>query len=65
MTRTANLGFPRIGAHRELKWALERYWRGEDPGGTELRRAGAALREHHWRLQVDRGIERIPSGDFS
>ncbi len=65
MTRTANLGFPRIGAHRELKWALERYWRGDDPAGTELRRTGAELRERHWRLQADRGIDRIPSGDFS
>ena len=65
VTSTANLGFPRIGAHRELKWALERYWRGEDPAGTELASTGAALRERHWRLQADRGIDRIPSGDFS
>ncbi|HKN49150.1 MAG TPA: 5-methyltetrahydropteroyltriglutamate--homocysteine S-methyltransferase, partial [Actinomycetota bacterium] len=65
VTCTANLGFPRIGARRELKWALERYWRGEDPAGTELRRTAAALRKHHWRLQADRGIDRIPSGDFS
>ena len=26
---THNLGFPRIGARRELKFAQEAYWRGE------------------------------------
>ncbi len=29
MTITHNLGFPRIGAKRELKFALERYWKGQ------------------------------------
>ncbi|RYZ97697.1 MAG: hypothetical protein EOO68_14900, partial [Moraxellaceae bacterium] len=29
MIRTHNLGFPRVGAQRELKWASESYWRGE------------------------------------
>jgi 5-methyltetrahydropteroyltriglutamate--homocysteine methyltransferase len=26
---TGSLGFPRIGSHRELKFALERFWSGE------------------------------------
>ena len=34
MITTHNLGFPRIGAQRELKWANESYWRGcDNPGG--------------------------------
>ncbi|HVM02403.1 MAG TPA: 5-methyltetrahydropteroyltriglutamate--homocysteine S-methyltransferase [Acidimicrobiales bacterium] len=54
-----------MGARRELKWALERFWRGDDPGGAELGRTGAELRERHWRLQAGRGIGRVPSNDFS
>ncbi|TAL08825.1 MAG: hypothetical protein EPO03_03100, partial [Porticoccaceae bacterium] len=45
-----NLGFPRIGRNRELKWALEAYWRGElDQDQLELR--GRELRRRHWELQ--------------
>lgn len=63
MTVTANLGFPRMGVGRELKWALEAAWR----GGTyeELRSTAAELRTRHWQLQSSRGIERVPVGDFS
>ncbi|MBS1847945.1 MAG: 5-methyltetrahydropteroyltriglutamate--homocysteine S-methyltransferase [Actinobacteria bacterium] len=63
MTVTANLGFPRLGVRRELKWALERAWRSGDH--AELRAVAAELRARHWKLQVDRGIERVPVGDFS
>lgn len=63
MTTTANLGFPRIGADRELKWALEAAWRSDDHDG--LRETARTLRTRHWRLQADRGIERIPVGDFA
>ena len=61
---TANLGFPRIGRERELKWALERHWRGE-LDGAGLLEVARTLRSTHWRLQADRGFDRIPSGDFS
>jgi len=60
----ANLGFPRMGRDRELKWALERHWRG-DLDAAGLRATAAELRAAHWRLQADRGIAVIPSGDFS
>jgi 5-methyltetrahydropteroyltriglutamate--homocysteine methyltransferase len=63
MSRTANLGFPRFGARRELKWALEKAWKSGEYG--ELREVAAELRARHWRLQADHGIERIPVGDFS
>jgi 5-methyltetrahydropteroyltriglutamate--homocysteine methyltransferase len=64
MTVASNLGFPRIGHRRELKFALERFWAGElDEAGLEA--VGAALRARHWRLQAGSGISHLPSGDFS
>jgi len=59
-----NLGFPRIGANRELKFALENYWRGEI-GCDELESIGRELRERHWKLQRDAGLDLVPVGDFS
>ncbi|MEI7511071.1 MAG: 5-methyltetrahydropteroyltriglutamate--homocysteine S-methyltransferase [Candidatus Peregrinibacteria bacterium] len=62
--KTHNLGFPRIGAHRELKIALEKYWKKE---GTlhELLDTAKEIRKHHWILQKEKGIDFIPSNDFS
>ena len=62
MTTTHNLGFPRIGARRELKFALESYWKGRS-SLDELKAQGARLRLRHWQDQV--GIDLIPVGDFS
>jgi 5-methyltetrahydropteroyltriglutamate--homocysteine methyltransferase len=62
MVTTHNLGFPRIGAQRELKFALESYWRGET-SLADLHAVGARLRERHWRLQAALGW--VPVGDFS
>ncbi len=62
MASTHNLGFPRIGANRELKFALESYWRGQAPL-AELQSCGARLRKHHWELQSD--LDYAPVGDFS
>ena len=64
MTRSANLGFPRIGHHRELKKALEGYWKGELDVAA-LHAVGKDLRARHWQLQRDAGIDVIPSNDFS
>lgn len=64
MTKAANLGFPRIGPRRELKRALESYWKGEIDAAA-LESKGAELRAQNWALQRDAGIERIPSNDFS
>ena len=64
MTRSANLGFPRIGLHRELKKALESYWKGATDAAS-LHATGQALRARHWQLQKDAGIDIIPSNDFS
>lgn len=59
-----NLGYPRIGANRQLKRALEAYWRGEI-GQAELRETGRRLRATHWQQQARQGIAHIPSNDFS
>lgn len=59
-----NLGFPRIGADRELKKALEAYWRG-DCDQVSLIKLGADLRRKHWQLQADAGLNFIPTGDFA
>ena len=64
MTIVTNLGFPRIGAKRELKWALERHWSGQDDA-TSLLATAAALRARHWKLQIAAGVDVPPSNDFS
>lgn len=64
MTIASNLGFPRIGRRRELKTALEQFWRGAIDGEALLA-IGARLRATHWRQQVGHGIGHVPSGDFS
>ncbi|SOD40408.1 5-methyltetrahydropteroyltriglutamate--homocysteine S-methyltransferase [Nitrosovibrio sp. Nv4] len=64
MALTHNLGFPRIGARRELKQALEAYWRG-DINNERLEATAAELRKRHWTLQRDNGIDLIPAGDFA
>ncbi|MFZ3184667.1 MAG: 5-methyltetrahydropteroyltriglutamate--homocysteine S-methyltransferase, partial [Pseudomonas sp.] len=64
MALAHNLGFPRIGADRELKNALEAHWLGElDESG--LRAVGRELRAAHWQLQQEAGIEFLPVGDFA
>ena len=62
MTTIHNLGFPRIGARRELKFGLEAYWRG-DSSREELVALGAQLRQRHWAAQ--QGLDLVPVGDFS
>lgn len=61
---THNLGFPRIGADRELKKALEAYWRG-DLERDQLEQAGRQLRRRHWLQQAQAGLDLIPTGDFA
>ena len=64
MALAHNLGFPRIGRDRELKKAVEAYWKGE-LDETGLRAVGRELRAAHWQLQKDAGIELLPVGDFA
>ena len=64
MIKTHVLGFPRIGAQRELKTALERHWRGEIDAAA-LEQVGRSLRERHWRLQLEAGLGFVTVGDFA
>ncbi len=58
------LGFPRIGAGRELKKALESYWKGKS-SETELEQTAARLRKTHWEIQQSAGLSFVSTGDFS
>ena len=64
MVLATNLGFPRIGAQRELKKAVESYWKGTS-SEKDLLATGKELRARHWKLQKDAGLDHIPSNDFS
>ena len=64
MIRTHTLGFPRMGAQRELKFALEQYWHGQLDGAA-LERVGAELRQRHWQVQRDAGLALVTVGDFA
>jgi 5-methyltetrahydropteroyltriglutamate--homocysteine methyltransferase len=61
---THNLGYPRIGAQRQLKKACESYWAGKS-SLEQLQEAGKLLRKENWLLQRDAGIELVPCNDFS
>jgi len=58
------LGFPRIGAKRELKIALEAFWRNEIPE-ARLLAIGRELRALHWQRQRDAGLDFVTVGDFA
>lgn len=64
MTTTTIIGFPRIGEHRELKFATEKYFRHEI-SPDELERVARNLRRHNWQLLQQAGVDQIPSNDFS
>jgi 5-methyltetrahydropteroyltriglutamate--homocysteine methyltransferase len=64
MTTIHTLGFPRMGAQRELKFALERHWHGEI-SADELQAVGRELRARHWQIQRDAGLDFVTVGDFA
>ncbi|MDX1320194.1 MAG: 5-methyltetrahydropteroyltriglutamate--homocysteine S-methyltransferase [Oceanospirillum sp.] len=62
MALVHNLGFPRIGAKRELKFAQESFWKGES-SAEQLLTTAKALREINWQQQQELNL--VPVGDFS
>ena len=64
MVLSNNLGYPRIGAEREFKFATEKFWKGEITE-TELLDKLQNLRLKNWQTQKNAGINLIPSNDFS
>ncbi|WP_128548413.1 5-methyltetrahydropteroyltriglutamate--homocysteine S-methyltransferase [Larkinella soli] len=59
-----NLGYPRIGSHRELKKACEQYWAGKITP-EQLVETGRTIRRENWLLQQQAGIDLVPCNDFS
>lgn len=64
MLQTANLGYPRIGANRELKKATESYWKNLS-SIEDLENTAKEIRLKNWNDQKNSGIKYIPSNDFS
>lgn len=64
MTVSHILGYPRIGAQRELKKATEAYWKG-DLTRNELESTGRELRLRHWQAQQEAGLDFVSVGDFA
>ena len=62
--KTSIIGYPRIGALRELKFASEEYFRGEI-NADELEQSAKQIRLHNLELQKNSGLDFIPSNDFS
>lgn len=62
--RATVYGYPRQGRNRELKKAIEGYWKGRVTADA-LRNTGAALRRTNWLQLADAGITEVPTGDFS
>ena len=64
MVLATNLGFPRIGAKRELKKALESYW-AKEISKEELFKVGSELRAINWKMQQAAELDHIPCNDFT
>ncbi|MFC9793205.1 5-methyltetrahydropteroyltriglutamate--homocysteine S-methyltransferase [Streptomyces sp. NPDC127584] len=62
--RATVYGYPRQGGNRELKKAVEGYWKGRVTADA-LRTTAAELRRANWRELADAGIHEVPTGDFS
>lgn len=62
--KTNVLGYPRIGKKRELKKALESFWK-EKISKDELFKVAEEQREYSWSLMKKNEIDYIPSNDFS
>ncbi|MGA5125262.1 5-methyltetrahydropteroyltriglutamate--homocysteine S-methyltransferase [Streptomyces pseudogriseolus] len=62
--RATVYGYPRQGPNRELKKAIEGYWKGRVTADA-LRETAAELRRNNWQQLADAGVHEVPTGDFS
>jgi 5-methyltetrahydropteroyltriglutamate--homocysteine methyltransferase len=64
---TGTLGFPRMGPNRELKFALEKYWKAEDSQKKDavrlLQTVTHKIEAAAWQLQLEAGLDHISVGD--
>ncbi|KAI8366796.1 5-methyltetrahydropteroyltriglutamate-homocysteine S-methyltransferase [Radiomyces spectabilis] len=64
MVVATNLGFPYVGAKRELKKLIESYWSGKI-SEADLKSGYEKIQADHWKLQKEQGLEHIPSGEYT
>ncbi|GLS89594.1 5-methyltetrahydropteroyltriglutamate--homocysteine methyltransferase [Psychromonas marina] len=64
MAKLHHLGFPRIGHKRQLKFSLEKFWRGEI-SETQLQQSASELRAENWHSQQTLAFDFHTVGDFS
>ena len=62
--KTAIIGYPRIGENRELKFAIEKYWKNEITE-NELLKIAEEIRRNQWLKQKEEKISFIPGNTFS
>ncbi|MFI0815931.1 5-methyltetrahydropteroyltriglutamate--homocysteine S-methyltransferase [Streptomyces sp. NPDC021098] len=62
--RATVYGYPRQGPDRELKKAIEGYWKGRVTADA-LRATAADLRRSNWQQLAGAGVDEVPTGDFS
>lgn len=62
--KTHNLGYPRIGDKRQLKFALESYWKGEQ-SFSDLEKVAQEIRYQNYQTQIAAGIQLLPVNDFA
>lgn len=62
--QTHILGFPSIGKRRELKLALESFWKGT-LSAEALLETSTELKKRHWKVQKEAGLDYVVTGDFS
>ncbi|MCH3971970.1 MAG: 5-methyltetrahydropteroyltriglutamate--homocysteine S-methyltransferase [Oscillospiraceae bacterium] len=61
---TSIIGYPRVGAFRELKFATEKYFRNEI-SAEELQGTAKNIRKEQWTVLKNSGLDFVPSNDFS
>lgn len=61
---TTIIGYPRIGSHRELKFAVQKYFK-QDITAAELAQTAKELRQQNWQTISNAGIDQLTSNDFS
>ncbi|KAI8089958.1 5-methyltetrahydropteroyltriglutamate-homocysteine S-methyltransferase [Halteromyces radiatus] len=64
MVTATNLGFPYVGSERQLKKLVESYWSGKITEQA-LREGYSKIQESHWKVQQEKGLQHIPSGEFT
>lgn len=64
MLKSTIVGYPRIGEHRELKFATEAYFK-NNITELELKKTAKDLRSQYWQIQKEKRVDIIPSNDFS